>query len=269
MSKNYLLSVAVMVASCGSPIDLAAPLPASDTLVPPSAVVASAYTAQAAPEDGDVAAPVGAVLQAYVDAILHRDAHPVRALLSQEVLARLAVRVPGADLDAKLERFVEHEQRKLVRELDLAAGPEGDTTACAVTLRATRSLNGGQVVVANLTLNGQDVPKPFYLVREASGLRINVRPPSTSTDADSTSNYRVKNADGVSRDFYCDMGFSYSIAPRADRSFKCTDTCELGPFLGTYFEIAGDVVGCDYNTWGVDMTIRHGFPDCNDPCDSW
>lgn len=269
MSKNYLLSIAVMVASCGSTVDLAAPLQAADAVVQQGAAARNAYTAQAAPLGGDVAAPAGAAVQAYVDAILHRDARAVRVLLSQEVLERLAARVPGADLDAKLERFVERERRKLIREFGTAAAPERGAAARTVTLRATKSLNGGQVVAANLAINGQDVPKPLYLVRESGGLRINVRPPSGVADADTESNYRVKNADGVSHDFYCDVGFNYTIAPRADRSFKCTDTCEWGPFRGTYFEMAGEVVGCDYNTFGIDMTIRHGIPDCNDPCDSW
>ena len=200
------------------------------------------------------------MLNGYAYALESGDTAAVEEVVSAELLSRIDQRVAGADIEGKMRSFVLREQRKLARELG-----EPRSRGELFTVTSARKVDDGQVVALTVSVGGKELPKPFYFVAEDGGYKLNVVQPTASL---SRSTYRVKNDDSQPRNFSCSGGDGWRIAPFSELKVGCQNSCSTFAFDGTRFwvEETNGLADCDYNSWGVDMTIRNGYPVCSDPC---
>ena len=112
-------------------------------------------------------------------------------------------------------------------------------------------------------MDGTPLPKPFYFIQEDGGYKLNIMQPDIGVS--SSSSYRVRNGDSEPREFRCEGIDLTNVAPQQEVRAYCVDTCPGGS--GTRFYAPdGASADCDYNSWGLDMTITNGYPKCNDFC---
>lgn len=245
-----------LISACGQPSDLPT---AVSPQTSPESVIASVVT----PE---LRNHIEAQLQTYVNALQTANSTGLLAVISKELGHRIATRGPEGGADAKVTRFLERENNKLVRELGLTALITSTRHPISVKLTSLQLEAEGTFAVAAVALNGQHIPKAIYLIREGESYRVNIVPPTEDILA-TTSYYRVQNDDPVIRTFSCSGSGPYSIGVKpSQRQSLCQDSCRFWWFDGTTFEAQGSYTDCDYNTWGVDMYVRGGNPVCSDPC---
>lgn len=197
-------------------------------------------------------------LGSYAQALQSNDAATVEKLLSAERRARIDEREQGADSASNLQSFVSRERRKLTRSVGTLKAPRE-----SFTVTSAEVLADGSVAAIEVAVNGQQLPKPFYFVQEDGAYKLNIRQPDIGIA--SSSRYRVKNGDAVPRAFRCDgMADLLSVASQQEVRPLCEDTCDGD---GTRFYAPdGAAADCDYNSWGLDMTIVNGYPVCSDVC---
>lgn len=208
-------------------------------------------------------------VDAYASALRTADTDMLQKIAASDLLQRIATRGPAGSPAQRTAAFLQREGKKLQRAADAAVAALATPAASASPQLAVVGVEAldARVLSARLTLNGREVPKPFYLLLEPSGLKVNVTVPRGEVSLASTSNYRVENDDLDSRSFACSGNGPYNIARfPAQRQVRCEDSCSWLWFDGTTFQIGGEETDCDYNTWGVDMYIRDNAPICNDPC---
>lgn len=237
-----------------------------DHAVPPSALLASSSSASVQP-DSEQLRQIHDSVHAYVTAIANGNSQVVNTLISPELRERIASRgheLPGV---SKFEVFIERERGKLLRVLS-DVGVDSDFTATTdLQVQHVELLARDTVAVARMSVRGQLLPKPLYLVRHQDRYLVNVVMPAAGQEFSVTS-YRVENDDYANRLFSCSGYGPYSIGPHpTQRYISCQDSCRSWWFFdGTTFETPGATADCDYNTWGTDMYIRNGYPICADPC---
>jgi hypothetical protein len=196
-------------------------------------------------------------LGSYAQALQRGDAAAVEKLISTEMRARIDERGPGTDFRASLQSFVASEQRKLARSVGSLK-----PSRTSLTVTSADMLADGSIAAIEVAVDGKPLPKPFYFTQEDSGYKLNIVQPDIGL---ASTSYQVKNDDLVNRSFSCSGGASAVVAPTQQMQVACEDSCS-GFFDGTTFTASAGSATCDYNTWGVDMYIRSGFPVCNDPC---
>jgi hypothetical protein len=210
--------------------------------------------------DPELQAHLELKVNAYANTLRGGNGEALKALLSSEMLERIHTRGGGRDFHENLRAFVAREQGKLMRELGRA--------------RATLSIQGmdvsadGMAVEVWLSANERSLPKPFFFVYENGEYKLNIVSPRSSGDATlrSMSSYSVKNDDAEMRTFSCSNGGPWNIAAKpGSLMVYCEDSCSSW-FDGTRFSMSTGITDCDYNSWGVDMTIKGGKPVCSDPC---
>ncbi len=245
-----------LTSACGAPSELA----------PPSGDALFEATAGAPSADAEVSAQIGKQLFELVQSIVTEDESRFRAIASAELLSRIASRGPAADSNRKLSQFLARERYKLNRELTRLQSPASAQATLSVELEALERSADGSTASASVRVNGRLLSKPLYLLREGREYRVNIVAPRSDAAA-TTSSYRVQNDDPVIRAFSCSGygGYLIGVHP-SQRSLPCLDSCHYWWFDGTTFEALGSFTDCDYNTWGVDMYIRDGYPVCSDPC---
>lgn len=203
---------------------------------------------------------LGRLLGVYAYALQSSDTDAVAKLLSAEMRDRIAEHLPGADFASNLQSFVLEEQHMLARSIGQLKG-SGEL----FTVTSARSLADGTIVSINVSNDGTPLPKPFYFVEEDGGYKLDMVPANIEPAGVST--YRVKNQDSDSRTFSCSSSPDYTIAPNgSEMKVECVDTCHTFLAWGTRFSVKNSSADCVYNAWGVDMTIRNGFPVCTSPC---
>jgi hypothetical protein len=255
MNKLVLLSLALStLAACAVP-----------------AASESEGTAAPVAADPALASAVRAKVDAYEGALIDRDVAAVERLVSTEVVEHTAAR--GMDL----AKFVEKQRNALVNTLQVKEGerPKIDVVAVA---------EEGDAVRATLAVAGEELKKPFYLVRENGELKVNAAPPGFSKSAPEgtefgSSNYTVRNDMIYPNPNFivgCYQGKTstgqfkpfrqVSVPPKTSLKVSCVDAC--GWWSGTIFGDANFTRYCDWNAWGPDVILGvYGGPwVCADNC---
>jgi hypothetical protein len=199
------------------------------------------------------------MLDSYAHALQRGDVAAVEKLLSAELQARIDERGQAADLASKLHDFVRTERRKLSRSVGVLDGRRG-----AMTVTSAQMLADGSIAALRVAVKGKPLPKPFYFVQEDGSYKLNIIHPDAGFVIQSS--YRIANSDHEPRSFSCSDSSSKTIAPTPAEMYEsCSDSCPT-IWDGTRFSTSQGSADCDYNTWGIDMTIVNGYPVCNDPC---
>lgn len=199
------------------------------------------------------------VLTSYAHALQRGDTAAVEALLSAELQVRIHERGQGADFTSKLQDFVQDERRKLSRSVGVL-----DASPAPMTITSARMLADGSIAALRVAVAGKPLPKPFYFVQEDGSYKLNIIRPSTGYATQSS--YLVANGDYETREFSCAGTGPKTIAATPATMFvACQDSCP-GYWDGTRFTTSKGSSDCDWNAWGADMTIKNGYPVCNDRC---
>lgn len=227
-----------------------------------SVIVASSTVAAAPNNDVSLKNYLSAQLTVFARALQDGRAEAVKGVLSQQLLNRIAFRGSAATFQENLEVFVSSEQSKLAQEVGDVYSLRKGITVIALDVE-------GDVVAAFVEIDGRQLPKPFYFVREHGSYKLNITRPVGDAERGGSSTYDVKNEDGVLREFSCSSfggSTEYSVSAKGNRSVVCYNSCPT-IFDGTQFEVGtSGPTDCDYNTWGWDMYIRNGLPVCGSPC---
>jgi hypothetical protein len=230
------------------------------------ASVAPVESATESPPVGQSNAELEAQVTVFTKAVFERDPVALSAVVSSEIHARLVER--GMDLAA----FIEKQRSAIASTFELADGERPAFEVAGVVPE-------GDAVRVTLRFRGEDLKKPFYFVREAGALKINIAPPGFAKAAPDgalfgRSSYQVHNANiypNPPRTMKCYNGTtdaSVTVASQGTQRVTCTDNC--GWWSGTAFRLGdGRVKKCDWNSWGDDVVINLLDPDgwhCNDSC---
>lgn len=203
------------------------------------------------------------MLTGYIDALQRMDTVAVDRLISTELRDRITTRGPATDFESNLQAFVSGQRDKLMRSV-----PASDALDKPLVVEAAGTPVDDSTMAVELTINGQQLPRPLYLVKEAAGFKLNVVKPDLGRSGASIlegNTYLVKNDDGVARSFSCSGQSASTVAANQSLQKFCNDSCS-GFFDGTRFTVNGASADCDFNTFGTDMFIRNNSPVCNDPC---
>ena len=73
----------------------------------------------------------------------------------------------------------------------------------------------------------------------------------------------MKNSTSSAKYVSCAGGVTKTPGAYGTVSINCNNIC--GSFAGTQFTYYGEY-HCDYNSWGVDFTLKSGYGTCTDPC---
>lgn len=204
-------------------------------------------------------AAVQATIDAYVSSVVDRQLEPLSSIVSDEILTH------GTKRGIELETFLERQRASLFRTFQLSEDARPRFEVADVVAE-------GQILRVTLRFRGETLKKPFYLVREAGELKLNIAKPGFSRALRSTSSYQVRNNNHVSGSatMLC-VGNSIMVQGAHTGTVSCTDTC--GWWSGTDFAMAGSDHSekCDWNSWGDDVIIDGlygGFYGwyCNDNC---
>ncbi|HYO69928.1 MAG TPA: hypothetical protein VEU33_28015 [Archangium sp.] len=224
-----------------------------------SATVISSAAMAAPSNDVALKNHLGAQLTVFARALQDGHAETVKGVISQQLVSRIAYRGSAATFEENLEAFVSREQTKLAREVGNVYALHDGFTVTAVDVE-------GDVAAASIAVDGRQLPKPFYFVREQGSYKLNIIRPLGITEQGGYTTYDVKNEDNVTRTFACSNSGSSSIAAFGTRSASCYNSCPTY-FDGTWFTVGSSGrTDCDYNTWGWDLFIRGGLPVCGSPC---
>jgi hypothetical protein len=187
-------------------------------------------------------------------ALVERDVGAFEGMVSSEVMERGAER--GIDPPTLLEK----QRGALMRTFDLEEGAFPDLEVVDVEEQ-------GDAVRVTLALEGQDLEKPFYFVREHGEYLLNIAPPGFSKAAPEgalfgKSNYTISNVNHPTSEpgaLSCYQGGNPTIVPAGStRKVSCGDAC--GFWAGSIFANAQAYDGpqkyCDWNAWGADVIIN-------------
>jgi hypothetical protein len=213
---------------------------------------------------------LSARLNAFAQALQAGDVATVQALLSEEMLNRIATRGPASTFEENLNAFVLREQAKLAR----VVGNPG-TLKQGIVVGAITS-EGSGVVAASVLLEGRGVPKPFYFVHESGEYKLNILRPAGDVGVmqGGTTTYDLLNYTAKNQYPQCQTSAgvwtSYGIGPNGNRSVSCWNSCPTW-FDGTDFKVGPNApISCDYNTWGWDLFIDEingvAWGRCGSPC---
>jgi hypothetical protein len=223
-------------------------------------VVSLAVLSPALAAEGNTSGPEQLVNR-FTRALLASDTQAVQSMISKELLQRILNRAQGATYEEQMLFFIDRESSKL----NQTAGGRGSLFAEGFTVTAMEEQSNGAVLALHLGFAGQSLPKPFYLVLENGEYKINMARPATGDySLSGTSVYVVKNDDFEQRTFNCERRGSVSVAPTQTVSADCPDTCGL--WDGTRFYTSNGAADCDWNQFGVDMSIRNNVPICTTRC---
>ena len=225
----------------------------------------------AAKSDGALKAEARKKVDVYVHALIDRDVAALEKLVSKEVVDHTAAR--GMDLTQLLGK----QRSALVNTLHVKEGelPQIDVVD---------AVEDGDAIRATLSFQGEELKKPFYLVREGGELKVNAAPPGFSKSPldgseFGSSNYTVRN-DMIpgNQNFIvsCFQGKTstgqfkpfrqVSVPPKTSLKVSCVDAC--GWWSGTIFSDGNRSLYCDWNSWGADVILGvYGGPwGCADYC---
>ena len=227
--------------------------------------------AEAVPEGADREA-VQATFDAFTRAILDGDENAFAAVVSEEVLTRSAHR------NIKLSKLLSKQRKAIALTFGLKAGVRPRFEVDEILVQ-------GDVARVTVRYRGEELKKPFYLVREGDRFKVNILPPGFSQEPPlealfGSENYRVHNKNIYGNPAFtmrCYRGAGVadgvvSVPANSSRSISCRDAC--GWFAGSIFQ---DYYGynpakkCDWNWWGDDVIIDNlygGYTGwyCNDNC---
>ena len=222
------------------------------------------------PEPEDLAQQLEGEINGYVQALHDGDEAALRAILSQEVMDK------ARTLRGGLTRFAAREKELMLRQFEgMKRGDIGEG------FRVVKVEPQGDVVAAHIAYQDQQVPRPFYFVREGQQLKLNVARPGFSRRLgpafSANDNYNINNKSYTNAWVACASddkhGFNWiDVMHHSKRFISCTHTC--GFFTGSYFKSGTHTwVGtqqCDYNSWGDDVILSDS-PDgpvarCVGPC---
>jgi hypothetical protein len=242
-----------------------------------SCLLGSAAAANPSEEDA-LAEHLEKQFNLYVTALIENDSASVQQVVSAEKLQRYA-NAQGNGLDSvRFTAVVSREKTKLTNTFgtQLADGHRFKVLNYS-------SLDNGNVLKASFTIDGVEIPKPVYFVKDGQDYKINFNVPeslSQSLQPYSLDTYRAENEGNVQRFVGCgiqdvDYGAFVSVPPQSctfgfcsagHRDISCPNMC--GGWAGSQFYGGGYVIGlCDYNTWGRDVWFDvYGNGRCNDHC---
>lgn len=199
------------------------------------------------------------VLRQYVSSLVNRDEESLAAVVSDEILER-------AEKYQGLAAFLEKQRSSLVNQY-------GDDPDLASNVSVGKAVLEGNVVTADIGVDGVAILKPWYFVVADDGsLKLSVVLPGFTRPlppgAVAASNYLVTASGGqvqFSTSVRCSnpgrsCTISYPGGP-TQCTVSCNNTC--GFWTGTTFDYAGK---CDWNSWGTDVYTNGSQTWCNDRC---
>ena len=213
------------------------------------------------------------LLDAYGHALYERDESGVRELLSSTLLEEI-------DSSSGLLSFMADERSKLSDALGSDSDPSG-----RITVVVTSSEPSGDVVSGALFLDGAQLPKEIFFVRENGEYRLSfLRPDDMNAVLSNGFGVQsealsvpllytaVNNSSLGSVTFTCSGGGTKSIAHSWWGNWgyiPCpTNGCDKSnPLGGDVFSSLGQRVGCQWNFWGADVQVNQSFElKCSRAC---
>jgi len=209
----------------------------------------------------------------YARALQDRDHRALEGLLSREVRERLG-RYEGG-----MNRFVEKQRAVMLKTFTMM-----DAVRMADRFLVSAVDPQGDTAAVSLSYAGQEIPRPFYFVREDGRWALNLAAPGFSRalpeGALPMNTYRVTtgplSGGGPFRDIGCIQSnhtFFWRTVAGTNTSYPigCQNVC--GFFTGSQFNLSAAPTSrwegsqfCDYNTWGTDVWVNGVSASCNDPC---
>jgi hypothetical protein len=215
--------------------------------------------------DSALKAELEAAVNAYGRALYDRKQDVLKTLLSREVLTRLQ------DYEGGVDRFVEKQRASMLKSFK-SMNPSGMADRFTINSMDVQA----ETVAVNLSYGGQEIPRPFYFVKEGGRWTLNVARPGFSQKLPDgslaastymiTTNYQSGFASvGCIRD---DRMWNWVDLPNPNSNYylSCRNMC--GFWTGGYFTASNWQFShyCDYNTWGTDVWSDAGKTYCNDGC---
>lgn len=267
LSLVGLLAIGSLVSACSS----------SEGGANPDAVDSGAqHENSSAITDELLIAELDEMVNLYAQALLDNDVTKIDSLVSSEV--KLRAREKNSDVAGFTDKMARSLRTELsTRAIDVSAG---GILGLFSVISASRD---GNAIVAELTLAGTEVSKPFWFVQEDGEYKLNVLAPGFTNPlpagaAAGRENYLIANYSHSANSISCD-GSGQVAVPAASSRYPnvcqncygtvyigCDDT-RCGWWTGTQFYHPSANRSCDYNSFG-----RDGYFDssnrfyCNDSC---
>ncbi len=231
--------------------------------------------------DSLVIAELQSELDDYVQSLLARDVSRLDRIISAEV------RVRAQQMNSDVAGFADKMAMSLRHELERHnIDPESDITGYFMVGTV---VDEGSALRVEILRNGESTGKPFYFVREAGELKLNIKRPGFTNPLPegaeaSRDNYRWKSDVEWRPVFSCKGTDPFRIKaatwrdhciPVGDYGLDCIDSAyttkkcssSCGWWTGTTIKQGTTTKKCDWNTWGDDVYVNWNDTwHCNDLC---